>query len=457
MARWHSCNVLQVGADRRQVWQFDARKDGFVLNQEQTLPLDKPLPAKVVSKTWQSLFQKKLNIAWLPPEQVFLRVVHLPPSSTEEIHSMVELQLEKLSPLPVTHIVWAIHPLLHSADGLQTVVVIIAARNLVEDFLGKLEGQGFLADRLEVPALDALQSSPVSEDSVWVYPDAGNEPSRALVAWWYGGTLRHLGLLSFPPNQDRAAAVREQIAQMAWAGELEGWLTAPPRVHLVADPAVASEWEQVLREGLSEEVRVLFPPAPAELASATAKRAATDSARSSLLPAEYATRYQQQFVDRLWMRGLGAVLGLYVVAVVIYMAAAQFVSFRADAADREVRGLSQSYTNALQLKARGDVLKERLELKFAALDCWKTVAELLPEGSILQGMDFSDGHRLTLTGTSPADNPKDVFEFNEKLQQARVKDQRLFSRVERQSLQTDQANRTARWSFLCELNRTEGQ
>ena len=42
--------------------------------------------------------------------------------------------------------------------NLQTVVVVIAARNVVEEFLGELEGQGYLADRLELPLLDQLQA-----------------------------------------------------------------------------------------------------------------------------------------------------------------------------------------------------------------------------------------------------------------------------------------------------------
>ena len=32
--RWHSCNVLRVGAEARQIWQFDARNGGFVLNRD---------------------------------------------------------------------------------------------------------------------------------------------------------------------------------------------------------------------------------------------------------------------------------------------------------------------------------------------------------------------------------------------------------------------------------------
>ena len=50
-SRWHSCNVLQVSAETRQIWQFDARNSGFVLNREQTSFAGEPLPAKLVAWT----------------------------------------------------------------------------------------------------------------------------------------------------------------------------------------------------------------------------------------------------------------------------------------------------------------------------------------------------------------------------------------------------------------------
>ena len=78
MARWHSCNVLHVGADKRRVWQFDARNGQFALGREQTAAGGEALPYALVTKTWRSLWQPKLNIAWLPPENVFLRVIQIP-------------------------------------------------------------------------------------------------------------------------------------------------------------------------------------------------------------------------------------------------------------------------------------------------------------------------------------------------------------------------------------------
>src|SRR6516164_5633651 len=109
MARWHSCNILHLAPDAKRLWQFNAKGGGFVLDREQRVAYTDSLPAKGVVKSWSSLWQPRLNIAWLPLESVFLRIVELPASSFEETLSMVELQLEKLAPIPLTQVVWTMH------------------------------------------------------------------------------------------------------------------------------------------------------------------------------------------------------------------------------------------------------------------------------------------------------------------------------------------------------------
>src|SRR5271154_5789947 len=179
MARWTSCNILQIAPGANRLWQFDAKS--FALNRESSGASGQPLPSKLVGKSWTSLWQPRLNVAWLPPENVFLRVVELPKSDFAETVSMVELQLEKLSPIPVTQIVWTLQVFPQaSAENLQTVVVVIVERRAVEEFLGKLEGAGFLADRLEAPMLDQLQSVPAAENGAWIYPETSSGKNTAL-------------------------------------------------------------------------------------------------------------------------------------------------------------------------------------------------------------------------------------------------------------------------------------
>jgi hypothetical protein len=478
MARWHSCNILQVASDASRLWQFDAKGGGFALNREHRAALDEPLPPRLIAKSWSSLWQPRLNVAWLPPENVFLRVIELPRSNFEETFAMVELQLEKLSPMPVAQIVWTIHILSRysepprqnetetgtkaataaetKADNLQTVVVVIAERSVVEEFLGKLEGRGYFADRLEVPMLDQLEATPATEDGVWMYPLVLGGQNAVLVAWWCGGALRSLSYVVLPPAGDRANNLKAQLAQLAWAGELEGWLTAPPsRWHLVADSANAAEWENALREGLSEPVPVTPPLPPAELAAHTARRAAASGSRATLLPAEFPARYHQQFVDRLWLRGLGATGVLYAVGVIIYFCAVGVLSYRTQGVERQVAALSGSYTNALQRKAQYDVLKERQELKYAALDCWKIVAEQLPPNINLQRFSFAGGKKLSLSGTAAPDQVNTLFDFNTAMQKVAANGRPVFNPQGGETVNPRQTANTVTWSFSLQLQNAE--
>ncbi len=409
MARWSFANVLDVTPDSRQLWQFSAREKGFPLLREHRGRNGEPVPDHWFSKDWSSLWQPRLNIAWLPVEKVFLRVLQLPAADFSETLSMVEFQLEKISPLPVAQIVWTIEVLPKREGGMQTVIVVIVPCELVEEFLGKLEGQGYLADRLELALVDQLLATPVHENGVWIYPGETNT-SPCLVAWWYDGVLRNLTLLTWG-NGNEGARLREQISQMAWAGELEGWLTTPPNWHVVADSATAATWENLLREWVDGPIEIV-PPVPQEkLAALSAKRAVISENSANLLPHEYGDRYRHQFVDRLWMRGLGGILVLYIAVVIGYFSALQVYKFKLGQVQQEVRTLKPQHTTTIQLKERVDILQEQANLKFAALESWKMISDQLPEELTITSLNFQKGKTVMLSGAVSQDNISKLTEY----------------------------------------------
>jgi hypothetical protein len=464
MARWNSCNLLHVAPDAKRVWQFDAKGGGFVLAREQRVPHTEALPGKLVAKSWTTIWQPKLNVAWLPPENVFLRVIELPAANAEETFSMVELQLEKLSPIPLTQVVWQMHVLgthqsVAKADGstesLQTVIVTLIARTAVEEFLGRLEKEGFRADRLEVPMLDQLESVATTENGVWLFPFSMNGQNAALVAWRDGGTLRNLSFVTLPVAGDRAAELKQQLSLLAMAGEVEGWLVSEPKWYLVADPANATEWENLLRAATGETAKISAPPAPAELAARTAKRAAADT-RTGLLPPEFSERYRQQFVDRLWLTGLIYAGIVYAVFCAIYFSGATFRGWQASRVEADVAKISNDYTNTVQLQARLNVLKERAQLKYAALDSWKVVANQMPSGLTLQRMSFSDGQRVSLSGTTTADMINTLLDFDSALRKVKAGDQFMFDQQKGEHVNPRTAGNSTTWSLSTELLHTEG-
>ena len=454
--RWSSCNVLQtVGNETRHLWVFDAGKNGFSLDRDQVLPVDGLLPANVVARDWHGLIQPKLNLALLPFDKVFLRVVQLPVSEFEETVSMVELQMEKLSPIPVTQAVWSVQVLPHTVDNLQTVVVIIAAREYVEECLGRLEAQGFQADRLELPIIDQLLATPITGDGAWLYPAPAGENHAALVAWWYGGVLRHLGLVNVSAGPQSADLLKEQLTQMAWSGELEGWLSASPNWHLVATEAVAATWQPLFRAWLGQPAEVTAPLSEPELAALTANRAARAEPRSTILPVEYSDRYRSQFVDRLWMKGLGSVLAIYLMGVMIFMLALTWRKSSAEALANRAANMSQRYTNALRLENQLQILRDREALKYASLDCWRITAELLPTGFNVESLDFKEGRSLRIHGTASQEMREQVATFGDALRKYKTDDGQLFfSTVDPGRTQLS-PNGTIEWSFNAELARTE--
>lgn len=473
MAAWHTLNILYPNGTTR-LWQFSASGRDVELKEELTVLPSESLPSRAYSKGWGNIWKRKLNVAWLSPDEVFLRVIQLPVADFAETVSMVEFQLEKLSPIPITQLAWSIYVLPQKSATEQTVVVIMAQRNYIESFLGKLEGNGFFADRLETPLLDRILDCDNVQDSVWI--NAIDESGKSLIsAWWFGGTLRHISFINLPDQEGeekpkliegessasntaetaeaKKKLLKAQLEQTIWSGELEGWFGGSASWYISVPASVEPIVEDVVRE-LSEgnyEKRPLSEDT--KIAQLTAKRLLDLSNQSSLVPAEYLDRYKQQFIDKLWMSGVGAVVLIYLAGVCAYFGYLEVLKFQYNRIQSQVVAMSNAYTNALAIKAQIQVLQDQINLKNAVLDAWYAVVQNLPEELTLNSLSFSRGRIVTIFGTAPQDQNAKITEYNGALAKAEINGQKLFSKVSPPTITLRGQNLT--WSFNCELNRSE--
>jgi hypothetical protein len=339
---------------------------------------------------------------------------------------------------------------------MQTVIVLVAMRHEVEKFLGTLQGRGFLADRLEVPQLHQVLATKVDGDGTWVYPGSGPDLNSCLIAWWYGGELRSITLVKLTGPEHWQRELGEVLTKSAWAGELEGWLTGSPRYRLVSVPEDQEVWLRVLRELADGLVDVTKPCDAAALATLAAQRAARGESQANLLPPEFATRYRQQFVDSVWMRGLGALVALYMLGVAGYFVVLQQAQQQQADLQKQAGNLSGSYTNALVTKARIQVLQEQIALKYAAIESLKAVSAKLPEGMQLTDFSFQRGQKVALRGTVAAAEIGKLTDYSSALQSATLNGLPLFKSV---SAPTSQSSGAAAsqfsWTLACELRGPE--
>jgi hypothetical protein len=123
-----------------------------------------------------------------------------------------------------------------------------------------------------------------------------------------------------------------------------------------------------------------------------------------------------------------------------------------------VAALGDSYTNAIQLGDKLDILVKREQLKYAALDCWELTAENLPATVTLQRTGFADGSKYTLSGQVAQGDVEELIHFYQTLRNAPDKHtgKPFFKVSSDNTLQYhSQGGNVMGWSFSLELAQVE--
>jgi hypothetical protein len=112
--------------------------------------------------------------------------------------------------------------------------------------------------------------------------------------------------------------------------------------------------------------------------------------------------------------------------------------------------MDAAYKGSQKDFAQIGILLDRQLLKYGALDCWKAVAENLPDTMTVERLYFS-GDKLELNGTFSGDTAVEVGTFNDALRTATDSDSHkpLFSDVTPPT--TRRGQNTGEWSFSCSI------
>jgi hypothetical protein len=452
------CNVFAPDPGPGRLWRFNATKAPPELAAAWPAQPGESFPKKAVAKDWATLLQPKVNIAWLPPESVFVRVVELPAADLAEAGTMVEFQIEKISPIPPAQIVWTIEILdqgVEEGGGPRlTALVMIAARSAVEEQMARLSAQGFEADHLDAGLVRELAALKPEEDGLFLIVDEAASGWSVAVAWRLGGRWRECSLLQIGEGDAGCGQLVQHLECASWGCEMEGWLTGSPEPHLAGFPAAVAALEPAVAEWSGRSVKTSPRRIPAETAQLSVRRWLGPEAERSLAPADLVRRRRDEFIDGLWFKGLGTVGVVYMFGVFLYMLALKWQDGRLDDMRSETLAMGRSFTNVLQLKAQVDVLQEQQDLRFAALDAWRSAVEQLPETLTLLELNFEKGRVLKLNGTVPSENKQDVTHYNTELAKALNNGRPLFSSVKPADV-TDHGVGAANWNFTAELQRSD--
>lgn len=453
-SRFQSCVLLSADPTGRRLWQFDITKNRAKPAGELKIEPGKPLPKRLLTRDWQALFQPCLRLAWLPTEGVFVRAVQLPSGDPAELQALVEFQIDGISPLPLNQITWTAFGVPHPDGRQQTALVIVAARSAVEEFLNRQADGGFVIQHLDLPLVRAWRSLQPTADGLWLLFESAEDRRHCLSGWFIGGVWRDVSLVTVGTGPGAGPSLVSQLGQIVWAGEMAGWADGVPPIHVSADPALVSELEPALTAWSGQPV-VRQAPITAPLLALSSAGTFLTPPGTSLVPEDWTATQRQKSVDRLWLRGLGAIGVAYVAFVFLFLVTLNVRKYQRDELRSTVGAMGITYTNSLQLKAQVGVLQEQVALRFAALDAWRAAVELLPASATLQQLDFQKGRTLALRGTVSPEGTADITKFNSELKKSQVAGEPLFSSVKAAQFTTKPNAPITDWSFEAELRRVE--
>ena len=459
---WSSCNLIEPAIEGRRLWQFSASSKKVRLSGDLRVSENEEPPAKVVSKTWTDIFSRKMNIATIPTEEVFLRVVNLPECEPEELLPMLEFQIEELSPLPLAQVVWSAEkvPGATNENGNQTVIVMIASRDSVESRLTDLESLGFLADRVEVPKLREFFAIESRDDGSHIQLIQGADSVLAVISWWFEGQLRDVNSFNLPDQEASREALVEKINRVTWAGEVSGWMPAEATCHLAKCGDVSADWQEALTRCFGGRIREVEPMSEVDLATATVEYA-TKTAAPGLMLEDYAKRYRQRFQDSLWMEGIKGVVAMLLLGLVAYFGYGNYLQSKLDDLVLQAKREGAQFTNALSLKARVETLEKRKALKFAALEAWYKVSVELPQELKFSELTFTSdrtlsgktSRQLRIRGSADTGTKNLIFNYQEALTRMEARDgNTLFSEVSSDGTREDTRKKQLTWALTCNFD-----
>ena len=461
-----ACNVVDCSSGRQQFWRFTGSKNQMKLVDVRETESGEKIPDKHLdrdaSQMWRAHCQ---NDAWLPADKVFFRVLHLPLCNARELPGMVEMQLEKVSPLPLGRAVWSFEVVpVHRADReQQTVVVMLAERTEVEECVGELEKAGYFPDRLEAAVMHQVMATPQGgerPDGAWIYPRFLEERVVCTVAWWDEGVLQNITQIILS-SAEHLNELTEQLTAATWAMEMEGLLTGSTHWHLVIASNHGEQWLPTLNEWAGKGVEIKPPPDASALAAACATRAERPLEQGNLMPPERRADYHRRDVDRVLGGILSWMLLLYGMLLVGYFVLNSQTADREEAKYQQLEKMKAMEKEVKVLVAKRNLLVLQRNSRMTALQVLKEVAEQMPEELSLSFINSTEvkgeGNNITLTGEVESGQGKRVDDYNRNLAGIMVTDpvsakqRKLFQTVTTTSSRAGAAGveGPGRWTLIC--------
>lgn len=374
----------------------------------------------------------------LPADRLLLRVVDLPTTDPEEIQSMIQLQIEKISPFPVDRLVIS-HERLSEQEGASRVLIAGARREDVDRVGEAFHGASLTPRWLDVDLLGwwhwltKMGRAAKFGREVILFHEAQRQ---SLIVAQSGVPLALRALpdaTGLTPDEKNQMLIEEVEYTLT---SLESEWGGVDHTHYAlwhADEA-PTELAAGLKESTGAEVPVHSLDELPPLSQALAERAAErDGSRIDLAPPEWASADAARSTLRTMILATSILLGVWLLLLGAFHLAlgvrrSQLAKVRA-----EREALVGPVSEVRQIRDKVMFLRRYTDRTFSSLEVLREVAIALPAEMDLSNFTYNKSGSVTIHGEAGQEDP--IYKFVERLQQSTLFSEVKLDRVEKRSRQ----------------------
>jgi len=412
-------------------------------------------PDEVLSELRREL--RGIITASIPSSRLLMRVLELPSADSSEIKSMVDLQIDRISPYPLDQLTVSYEVLRQNEDSSR--VLAVAAQRRFVDELGDL----FKEKHIHIRSLDAevlawwslltaAQCVPTEGRAVLILEEH-TEFSMIVVDDGVPVSFRSLELFHDFSDESVMDEIAGEVSYTLLSLETEYGARPTAGIHFWSEGQVPPALQEALAEhcGTDAELHDLcqLPSLSEGLALRSAERQVQ---HTELVPREWIELQRRRRLMKAATIGTAAVLGIWLVSVVIM---ALVLSIQ-NAGFRRVEKTAARYAGPAReaQTAREEMvsLEQYADRSHSALECLREITLLLPDDIEISSFNYKKGNAVTLRGSS--ERSEVIYDYFQQLGASE-----LFEGVKDQpvSTRTVKGQRISTFSITAELPKPEKQ
>jgi len=368
--------------------------------------------------------------------ELLMRTMEFPTADPAEIASMVDFQIDKVSPFPLDQLAVS-HSILRQTENGALVMMVAAKRDCIDEI-----GDIFQQKGLHIHSMDArvlgwihlLESKGHLEGSGCEILIIDDEVDFALVFLSDGLPVSFRALHACISDDGIVDELAHEIGYTLTTLDTEYDLPAPTAIaiwSLYKLPAAVSDHLQE-KSGLAVRCNDLSTLPP--LSRGIIERALRTDNRIELIPREWIEHKKNERLRKKYTLISVAIVAVWLAFVVILFAIYETRVIKLNRIQKRADAIAPAAAKAFENREKLKALKIYTDRSDSALECLREVTRLLPPGDIeFASFNYNKGKGATIRGSADSDDA--VYAFFSSLTDSplfeQMKDQSVNNRVTR--------------------------